>query len=627
MYKRMLSLLCCLALMFSLCAIQAPSASATPPTTGGLLRNVLPDEGYVNSAFTDGLDNTTSSLGSVGYAKWNLGSPRTITGFYFKAMTYAKLEFLDASGNVLKSLQGIEVPASTDFIPLKLNNVAAIRISGNYSIHEVDVSDTFVDQPPAVPTGTAVYPYDGKQYIGWNANQESTSDIAGYNVYQDGVKLNSEVVPVPHFVVSGLVNGQDHTYQVTAVDLAGQESGKTAVITSASRLLPGSPIIEYGGGVNEVDKDLETFTEIRTTSYAIYNIGNNKKEVHVYFAAINDIPSSSDRNGKMLVYFQSSTGTLIKSYDLATVGTNVSKVVLPVPVNAVKVRVSNKSYTASRLHEIVSVNNGPLAPTHLVAVAGDRKANLSWDANTEPNIVGYNVYMDGVKINTSLVNGTTYSVLGLTNGVTYSFTVTAVDADGNESPHSNVAYATPKDSWPPDVPQRVVTTGLDGQVDVKWDANTDSDLAGYNLYQDGVKVNGALITDAFYSVTGLTNGTTYVYTVTAVDTSGNESEASSPAPETPRDLTAPAAPAGLTATAGNGSVTLAWSANGETDLAGYYIWQDGVKINSTPITDTSFVVTGLTNGWSYTFAISAVDAAGNQSKRSVEAVVSPSNSL
>jgi len=60
-------------------------------------------------------------------------------------------------------------------------------------------------------------------------------------------------------------------------------------------------------------------------------------------------------------------------------------------------------------------------------------------------------------------------------------------------------------------------------VDLIWNANTESDLAGYNIYRDGTLVNGALITTTRFQDTGLKKKTTYSYTATAVDIEGHES--------------------------------------------------------------------------------------------------------
>ena len=67
-------------------------------------------------------------------------------------------------------------------------------------------------------------------------------------------------------------------------------------------------------------------------------------------------------------------------------------------------------------------------------------ATLTWDANAETDLAGYNVYMGtqsgvyGAPI--SIGNTTSYTVGNLTGGRTYYFSLTAVDGAGNESERS-----------------------------------------------------------------------------------------------------------------------------------------------------------------------------------------------
>lgn len=83
----------------------------------------------------------------------------------------------------------------------------------------------------------------------------------------------------------------------------------------------------------------------------------------------------------------------------------------------------------------------------------------------------------------------------------------------------------------------------------------------------------------------------------------------------------PSAPTGLVATGGNGIVDLSWTANAEENIAGYYVYQGGAKITTSLVTATSYQVTGLTNGTAYSFQVSAVDSAGNESALSLPVTV------
>ncbi|WDL97792.1 XkdW family protein [Alicyclobacillus sp. ALC3] len=84
---------------------------------------------------------------------------------------------------------------------------------------------------------------------------------------------------------------------------------------------------------------------------------------------------------------------------------------------------------------------------------------------------------------------------------------------------------------------------------------------------------------------------------------------------------APTVPQGLTATAGAsaGTASLAWTANPDTDLASYNVYQDGTKVRN--VTTNADGVPGLTTGTQYTFAVTAVDTSGGESAQSVSVTV------
>jgi len=71
--------------------------------------------------------------------------------------------------------------------------------------------------------------------------------------------------------------------------------------------------------------------------------------------------------------------------------------------------------------------------------------------------------------------------------------------------------------------------GLQGTLDLVWVAHPNPEVVGYNVYRSLVsggpfeKVNTGLVTDTSFRDTGLTAGTTFHYSITAVDRFGNES--------------------------------------------------------------------------------------------------------
>jgi chitodextrinase len=259
------------------------------------------------------------------------------------------------------------------------------------------------------------------------------------------------------------------------------------------------------------------------------------------------------------------------------------------------------------------LNPGP--PTGLTATAGDGRVALSWsppDANGGAEIVGYDVF-EGTSSVSGLVSGTSFTVTGLTDGTTYSFTVDAVNAAQLHSVHSAPASATPvAPVTAPGAPSGLTATAGAGQVSLAWRAPSSTGgaaITSYNVYQGGKKA--ATVSGTGATVKNLANGTTYSFTVTAVNQAG-EGPASGAASATPAAaITKPGAPNGLTASPGNGKVTLSWTApksTGGAAITSYNVYQGGKK--AATVSGTGATVKNLANGTTYSFTVTAVNQAG-----------------
>jgi len=97
---------------------------------------------------------------------------------------------------------------------------------------------------------------------------------------------------------------------------------------------------------------------------------------------------------------------------------------------------------------------------------------------------------------------------------------------------------------PPSNPGGLAAIAGKSLVKLNWNDNADSDLVGYNIYRNtypfvnrssATKINGSPVSSANYTDNGVTNGFTYYYAVTAVDSDGNESDLSNLVFETPAD--------------------------------------------------------------------------------------------
>lgn len=136
-----------------------------------------------------------------------------------------------------------------------------------------------------------------------------------------------------------------------------------------------------------------------------------------------------------------------------------------------------------------------------------------------------------------------YRDLGFDYGKTYAYVVRATlggsgENGGLESSDSHSVILTPVDTFPPAAPRGMVAAVLPGSeagrlvVDLSWSINVEADLAGYRVYRsDKEGERGKLLTPELlltpaYRDNSAATGQQYWYSVTAVDRSGNESNAS-----------------------------------------------------------------------------------------------------
>ena len=175
-------------------------------------------------------------------------------------------------------------------------------------------------------------------------------------------------------------------------------------------------------------------------------------------------------------------------------------------------------------------------------------------------------------------------------------------------------YAQPLPAtWTTPAPVVGLTSAVtDGNLVLTWKPSPEADVLGYWLYQNGQRVSGKLISTPTYTVTNLVDSQSYSFTVTAVTKNLKESAPATPVSLVYKDTLAPATPVGALAIGGNQSSLISWDANTEADLASYAVYQDGTKV-AKDLTVRSFTATGLKNGQSYRFTVTATDKYGNES--------------
>jgi subtilisin family serine protease len=271
----------------------------------------------------------------------------------------------------------------------------------------------------------------------------------------------------------------------------------------------------------------------------------------------------------------------------------------------------------------------PGAPAVGAPVAGNGAVTVRWTApvdNGGSAVTGYTVraYRGStlVKTVTAAATASSAAVSGLVNGATYTFTVAAANAAGAGPESTRSAAATPRTV--PGAPVPGTLSAGNGAVTVRWAAPAStggSAVTGYTVraYSGStlVKTATTAATAASWTVTGLTNGTAYTFTVAAANAVGAGPESARSAAVRPAAPTAPGAPVAGAPVAGNGAVTVRWTApvnTGGSAVTGYavraYSGSTLAKTVTVAATATSVTVSGLTNGTAYTFTVSASNGVG-----------------
>ncbi|MBV6716289.1 S-layer homology domain-containing protein [Paenibacillus chitinolyticus] len=169
--------------------------------------------------------------------------------------------------------------------------------------------------------------------------------------------------------------------------------------------------------------------------------------------------------------------------------------------------------------QTVNLPNALANPQNLVATGGDREVTLNWDTVTGATY--YNIYIatDSSQFsNASVVTVTssTYHVQNLLNGTTYFFTVKAGNS-GGMSGESNQANATP--ATVPAAPTNVSAVAGNGEATVTFTAPTDNGGSAITGYEVTASSGNVVVTGAASPIviTGLRNGTSYTFTVKAIN--------------------------------------------------------------------------------------------------------------
>ena len=444
---------------------------------------------------------------------------------------------------------------------------------------------------PAQPAGVSAKPGTSSASLSWTAPSDGDSPITSYTItpFIGGVAQPTTQVAgsATSATVTGLTNGTAYTFTVKATNAVG--TGPASSPTSA--VTPQATIFDFG------------------TPAVVDSQDTNAVELGVKFTA--------DVNGKV---------TGIRFYkSAANQGTHVGAL---------------WTLTGTRLAQATFTNESASGwQTATFSTPVDVTAGTTYVASYYAPLGHYSVTSNA--FTTATVNGSLRALADSTssNGVyAYGGSSTFPANSYNASNYwVDVTFAVPVPGQPTGV--SAVEAGATSAT-VSWTAPSTGGTP--TKYTVTPKVNGVAQTPKVVNsgtatsttVTGLLSGTTYTFTVTASNGNGAGPESAASNAVTPAQAVAPTAPTDVTARPATASARVTWTVptgDGESAITGYTVTPFIGSTAQTPVqvgaSATSATVTGLANGSTYTFKVTASNAVGTSTPSAASNAVIPRNTI
>jgi endonuclease I/fibronectin type 3 domain-containing protein len=361
--------------------------------------------------------------------------------------------------------------------------------------------------PPAQVAGLSGVANAASIDLDWFDNNEA--DLAGYDVYRSEtsgggyVKQNTAQLALSAYSDTSVVGGTTYFYVVTASDSTGNESANSSEVSLTAQTTGG------GGGGGGTGPTSAWINELHYD-----NKGSDSGE----FVEIAGL-AGTDVSGWALEAYNGNGGSLYKVVDLSGL--------IPDQQGCMGTLSFNFSGLQNGAPDGVALIDSQGNVLDFISYEGTMTANNGAASGMTSNNIGVKETSSTKKGRSLQMGGTGASA----SDFTWQNPQTANKGQINNN--QTLDGCTGADTTAPLAPQNLVANAGDAQVILTWDANTESDLAGYELFIATTsggpynQVNASLIVDTMYIDSAVTNGTTYYYILEAVDSAGNISVSSS----------------------------------------------------------------------------------------------------
>ena len=305
--------------------------------------------------------------------------------------------------------------------------ITAVNTGGGESLESGESVATPFDAVPAPPTNLVANAGDRQLILDWDDGADP--DLAGYNVYRSTpqgagqTRINSALVIASAFTDAAVVSGVAYFYVVRAVDLGGNESADSTEATATPfDAAPAAPTgLAPTAGDRQAFLDWADNAEADLAGYNVYR-STAQGSGHT---RINPSPVTASAYLDNTVVANTTYYYVVRAVDLS----------------------GNESANSDEISAI-PFDLPADVPEDLVALGGQGLVSLDWSDVAALDLAGYRVYRGpnpmGAKVllTSSPVVASEYLDTGLADNVTFYYTVTSIDAGGNESGPSVQTSAT-----------------------------------------------------------------------------------------------------------------------------------------------------------------------------------------
>ena len=509
--------------------------------------------------------------------------------------------------------------------------------AGTGTCHTAPAPDT---TPPSAPTNVSGTASSANQVsLSWTPSTDNVG-VSNYQIYRGANGATPSLLATttgstPSYTDTSVVANTAYTYQVVAIDAAGNSSPPSNIASvttpsSTDTTPPTAPTDLASETVfyNEIDLGWTGSTDTGTgvSGYRVFREGQGESTFTLLAtttgsgAGHNSYVDTTVAPSKSYLYY-------VTAYDGANNVSNASSTISVVTPSGptsktftftaaadATIQQSKPTTTGGTTSPLI-VDNSPVDDALLkftVATSGCdtlTSAKLTLTNNADGSSKGGDFYTSGTFTestatwNSAPTRGTLLNSLGavasnatatvdLTPGVPLNgeadFRIGTTSSDGvhyysregtGAKPTLTVICSASQvpDNTPPVAPANLRSTANSaGEVDLAWDASTDNiGVTGYLILRAGTAIGSVSASSFTFQDTSVTAGQTYAYTVRAFDAAGNYStDSNTVTVSTPAVNSPPAAPTNLAATATNSTtVALTWTASTSQSVTGYNVYR------------------------------------------------------